>query len=321
MTVRVLVVGPTPPPFGGVATHVQAIVRALSTVGAAGTLVDPHRGRARLAARLLAAHGRNDVVHVHVNGHNRKSWLLAALGRGRRSVVTVHSGLAPAFCAEHPRLVLDAADGYTEVVAVSPAIADALRTVGLPAAHLHVIPAFSSALPLPIPPPGLRAIRREHLHLLAAALGEGPEYGAEQLLTALGYLRDRLPQAGTVLYGPGSRTAEVARTVVQRRLSGRVHLFGELEPHRALAVVKAADIFVRPTLADGDSISIREALALGRPVVASAVGFRPVGVRTYPAEDPAALAELLFQALGTPISPPPPEVDAISRVLSLYARL
>jgi glycosyltransferase involved in cell wall biosynthesis len=36
-------------------------------------------------------------------------------------------------------------------------------------------------------------------------------------------------------------------------------------------------VFVRPTLKDGDSISVREALVLGVPVVASRVGSRPPG--------------------------------------------
>jgi hypothetical protein len=44
-----------------------------------------------------------------------------------------------------------------------------------------------------------------------------------------------------------------------------------------LALMSACDVFLRPTLEDGDSISVREALALGVPVVASRVGARPAG--------------------------------------------
>jgi glycosyltransferase involved in cell wall biosynthesis len=41
--------------------------------------------------------------------------------------------------------------------------------------------------------------------------------------------------------------------------------------------MSACDVFLRPTIEDGDSISVREALSLGVPVVASRVGMRPSG--------------------------------------------
>jgi glycosyltransferase involved in cell wall biosynthesis len=41
--------------------------------------------------------------------------------------------------------------------------------------------------------------------------------------------------------------------------------------------MRRSHVFVRATLEDGDSISVREALALGVPVVASRVGTRPPG--------------------------------------------
>jgi hypothetical protein len=100
-----------------------------------------------------------------------------------------------------------------------------------------------------------------------------------------------------------------------------VYLYGPLPIERALAVVEAADVFVRPTLADGDSLSVREAIALGRPVVASRVGVRPPGVVTYPADDPAALAELLFQTLGTARPLPDADEGPASTLMAVYARV
>jgi len=45
--------------------------------------------------------------------------------------------------------------------------------------------------------------------------------------------------------------------------------------------MSASDVFLRPTLEDGDSISVREALALGVPVVASRAGTRPDGALLF----------------------------------------
>jgi hypothetical protein len=77
-----------------------------------------------------------------------------------------------------------------------------------------------------------------------------------------------------------------------------VHLCGAIDRERALAVVPACDLCVRPSRADGDALSGRVALALGRPVVASAVGARPAGTVTFPAGDAAACAEQIFHVVG-----------------------
>jgi hypothetical protein len=84
-------------------------------------------------------------------------------------------------------------------------------------------------------------------------------------------------------------------------------------------VIAACDVFVRPTLADGDSVSVREALALGRVVVASAVGHRPEGVLTFRAGSAANCAEILFHAHAhTHSSPHPPTGDALPALLKIY---
>ena len=46
-------------------------------------------------------------------------------------------------------------------------------------------------------------------------------------------------------------------------------------------------ILLRTTLYDGDAVSVREALWIGTPVIASDNGMRPEGVRLVPKEDAA----------------------------------
>jgi glycogen synthase len=82
-------------------------------------------------------------------------------------------------------------------------------------------------------------------------------------------------------------------------------------------MLQGCDAFVRPTTADGDSVSVREALALGVPCVASDVAPRPAGTVTFPSGDARALVEALSQALvakpARAVSP-----DAGPVMLSLY---
>ena len=141
------------------------------------------------------------------------------------------------------------------------------------------------------------------------------------LLDAFALVRARHPDAGLVVYGPGTREPALAAAARARGLDGAVHHLGELERQRALAVVAAADLFVRPTLADGDAISVREALALGRPVVASAVGARPAEAALFPAGDAAACAEQIFQTLAKRLPEHAHRVDCLPTLLDLYARV
>jgi glycogen(starch) synthase len=301
---RVLLVGPKPPPTGGIATHLRELQRA---VGADWT--DP-RDRADFFARLTRARLRGDLLHVHINGHNRGAWTLAALGAGPRSILTIHSGLAPDYIDRH-RLTRAIARSYRHVVAVNPEIARAIGTE-------LVIPAWTArSLAFRLDPPGLRQLRARHEPLLACALAPGREYGAEILLDAFDAFVQKHPRAGLLLYGPGTR--ELASEVARRGVRQNVALFGELPRERALAIVAACDLFVRPTLADGDAVSVREALALGKIVVASAVGNRPAEALTFPAGSAAACAELLFHAADSlGVRPASQGEDGLATLLKVY---
>lgn len=326
---RVLLVGALPPPAGGVATHCRELARALSAAGAAVDLVDPRRlgpdgrdGRWPLLARLALARLRREIVHVHTNGHNRGSWTLAALcalGHPAPSLLTLHSGLAPDFVRSHNNLARQVCARYTRIIAVNPDIAAALADAGVPSARVVVCPAFTpSSLAFRLPPPGLARIRRRHAPLIACALAPGPEYGAMVMLDAFKIVRSHHKRAGLALYGPGTREPALAAASRARELHAAVHHLGELTRERALAVVAAADLFVRPTLADGDAISVREALALGRRVVASAVGARPAEALTFPAGDAAACAEQIFRSLDKRLPDNVRQVDCLQTLLHLY---
>ncbi len=325
---RVLLVGDYPPPNGGVATHVEELFRALSARGARCLVLDIGKGQlpahgvipagtvARFASLLFSYAARGFRIHVHTSGANPGSWVLAqaCAAAGRLSggaLITLHSGLGPAWLLESParrtiaRLVLGQ---FARVIAVSAPIQEALGQCGL--REVEVVPAFLREFVTPGPPPeGLAELRATAAPLYCAMIAPRPEYGQEILLRAFSEVRERLPGAALALYGPASDSV---------RGEG-VRAFGELHRAQALALMAACDVFVRPTLADGDSVSVREALALGRPVVATAVGHRPREVRLVPPGDPSALARALLATSAEPARPaPPPAPDTLQRILALY---
>jgi len=307
-TPKLLIVGDFPPPHGGVAVHVEMLQRAVRSRGGECTVLDIGKGQvpadgvvaagsyASFTARLFAHALRGSRVHVHTSGANPKSWALAAIcaaaGKVSRvpSLITFHSGLGPAWLAEDParaRVACAVGNAFGRVVAVSDEIREALLTCGIARQRIEVLPAFSSSLVQPgTPPAGLSELREEAAPLYCAMLAPGPVYGAEALLRAFADVHAGNPRARLALYGPG--TLELVRSA--GAAAAGVRAFGELHRAAALALIGGSDVFVRPTLADGDSVSVREAVALGRVVVATSVGTRPAEARLVAPGDSAAVA-------------------------------
>jgi glycosyltransferase involved in cell wall biosynthesis len=200
-------------------------------------------------------------------------------------------------------------------LAVSEEIAGALVRAGVPARRIAVLPAFSRAMLAPGPPPAaLGPFRAERRPLFAAALARGRTHGADVLCAAFAAVRAHAPGAGLAAFGPGTEALAGEEGVLA---------LGDVPRGAAQAVIASADAFVRPTRADGDAISVREALALGTPVVATAVGHRPPGCLLVPQGDAVALAAAMARAGARPraagrVSGPDPfdALHAIYRTLA-----
>ena len=340
---KIALVGNYPPPHGGVSVHVAALAAALRSRGADVRVLDigrgdhrapgvrPARGPLRYGAALAAAAAERRLVHVHTSGANPRSWAVAhaavraRLPGGPRPLLTLHSGLCPAFLAASParrdaaRQVCSRAGA---VVAVNRELRDALLACGVPLERVTVLPAFlGSGLTPGAPPRRLAAVRQACAPLYCAAVAPTPTYGEDLLLAAFAALRRREPRAGLVVFGPGSERGPSAAI----GLGGGVLALGELDHAEALAVIAACDVFVRPTRADGDALTVREALSLGRTVVASDVGHRPPGCLLFPAGDArglgARLAEASRRAAAPPVGRVAPVRAPIEVLLELYRAL
>ena len=332
--VKVLLVGDFPPPHGGVAVHVELLQRAVRAKGGECLVLDigkgqlpadgvlPSGGPAKFAAQLGRCASMGYQIHLHTSGANHKSWMLAGLcataGKlaQKPALVTFHSGLGPRWLAKSPlrqRLARAVAAGFGCVIAVSDEIRDSLGNCGLARDQVEVLPAFSRSFLEPgTLPEGFAELRAEAAPLFCAMLAPGKVYGQEILLEAFALVLERLPRARLALYGSGTGG---------RRAPG-VTGFGELHRPAALALMSGSDLFVRPTLADGDSVSVREALALGRGVVATSVGTRPPEVRLCAPGDKKALAAALIEAAGDLKAPATGQGetagDGFARILGMY---
>jgi sugar transferase (PEP-CTERM/EpsH1 system associated) len=124
------------------------------------------------------------------------------------------------------------------------------------------------------------------------------------LVRAFAALRSGHPEALLILAGEGPCRPDLTRLISELGLAGRVRLLGDC-PDVAL-VLAALDLFVLPSIAEGMSNTLLEAMAAGIPVVATRVGGNPELVedgaagRLVPPQDPAALAEVMAGYLDDP---------------------
>jgi glycosyltransferase involved in cell wall biosynthesis len=258
----------------------------------------------------LLRHVWNDwALHVHTNGHNPKSWfiglacgLAGQLGPG--ATLTLHSGLAPAYLRSSAgwkrEIARFACVLYDRVTCVNTEIADAVAELGVEANKVQITPAF---LPIEVPdvslPEDIETWLQQRSPVISATMFFRPEYGFEVLLSAVSRLKERFPGIGCFVMGCGEEHANAEALVERSGLRGCVYLGGDLDHELCLALMARSSVFVRPTFQDGDSISVREALALGVPVVASNVGTRPEAVTLFDAGDVEGLVNAVVRVTST----------------------
>lgn len=315
---RVLLVGDYPPPHGGVAIHVQQLHRFLRSRNVEAKVLDIGKGgrpapdvipmgsAPQFGLRLAGFLAAGWTVHVHTSGNNPKAWLLAAMagmpGPRAPRVITLHSGLLPDYLAASSArraFARAALAGYSRVVAVSEAVRAALVECGVPPEKVVVHPAFCASQVKPGPvPAAVEAARARHSPLLAMAHHPSPVYGRLQMFRALRMIADECPNVGLAVFGPGTRGEEFIRDARETRVARFIEDLGELEHAEALALISRCDAFIRPTTHDGDAISVREALTLGVPCVASDVCTRPEGTYLFQSGRAPDLALRVRQALA-----------------------
>ncbi len=131
-----------------------------------------------------------------------------------------------------------------------------------------------------------------------------PIKGHEVLLRAMPAVVARCPRARLVLAGHGDTRREMEQLAIRLGLGARVSFRGEVG--NALELMRNANLVVLPSLSEGLPITLLEAMAIGRPVVATRAGGIPEVVdhgitgTLVPPGDPDALGRAIIEAFLDP---------------------
>jgi glycosyltransferase involved in cell wall biosynthesis len=278
---------------------------------------------------------RYDIIHLHFGGHLSTRLLglclLCSLMPRSRAVLTFHSGGYPSSAAGK-RARYWTLRGFIfrrldAIVGVNAEIVEMFRRFGVKPSRVHLI--LPHALPEDAPdvplPERLRSFLQSHKPtFLTVGLLE-PEYDLPIQIEALDPIRKRFPDAGLVIIGSGSLEDDVRSLIEGKPYADHILLCGDVPHEVTLRVIAESELFLRTTLYDGDSISVREALQLRTPVIATDNGMRPGGVDLIPPSDLAALCQAIERRLNQDSRPrragEAQGEENLQAVLNLYQEL
>lgn len=190
-------------------------------------------------------------------------------------------------------------------VAVSEAIASQLVADGVPSGHVvvahngvragEVRAQASGDLPQSLTGAG---------PLVACVARLEPVKGVDVFVRAAALVARSHPDARLAVIGDGSQRAALEALAGESGVAERLVFAGNLSP--VAPAIAAADVLVVPSRSEGLPMVVLEAMALGKPVVASEVGGIPEAVEDgvtgllVPPDDPAALADAIGELLDDP---------------------
>jgi len=126
-----------------------------------------------------------------------------------------------------------------------------------------------------------------------------PVKGLEYFLNAAAIVAPRAPDMRFIVAGDGPLRARLEKQAHDLNLADRVTFLGYRD--NIAAVLPCLDVYVQPSLSEGLSNALLEAMAAGRPIVATAIGANAEAVRDrhsallVPAADARALAEAMLE--------------------------
>jgi glycosyltransferase involved in cell wall biosynthesis len=311
---RLLTIAPRIDP--AVAQIVACVLRAddpeLSRLFAERGIPLRHLGKHRLdpttVPKLLSILRRERIDLVHLTGYGASNFGRIAAGMlGIPSIVHVTDHYYPWYQRVADRLL---APWTTAVVTVSHSVARTspmFRSPRLQRCTTVIHNAIDLEEFAPAEPDAVRRLRAslqlEPQDLVVGYVGRlHPEKGVHHLVEAAPAILAAEPRARLLLVGDGPQRAELEQRVAELGLGERVSLRGfEADVASMLSVL---DVAVFPSLTEGFPNVVLEAMAVGKPVVAS---------------DVEGIAELLDQGetgLLVPPADPPALASAVLRLLA-----
>lgn len=309
-------VGPLPPPNGGMAMQTLQLARLVKDAGFEVSVVQANspyqpawveklrgvRALFRLFPylwRVWRLCGRVDVVHLMAN--SGWSWQLFSAPvlwvgwlRGTPVIVNYRGGEAESYLARSARWVRPSLSRAAALVVPSGFLQAVFAKFDISSAVIPNIIDLNTFSPAQTP-------ETEGAFTLAITRNLEPIYGLDVAINALAIVREQAPDVRLVIAGSGPQKVALESLVAELELRDAVEFCGRLSREEIVALYRRCDAALNPTHVDNMPNSVLEALACGLPVISTDVGGVPFIVRDdqtallVPPDDPEAMAAAILR--------------------------
>ncbi len=314
---RVGIVGVYPPPIGGVSIHIQRLMAGCRDNGIRCIVFDVSRRLKKVPGvynivrvsdwpRILFS--PQDIVHIHTTNMNWKIpsiFCYLAIIKGARLVFSCHSLIyrPQDFSPLGRRMMKMMLKTASHCIAVNAEMKEKLVSMGARPDKVIVLTPYLPPLikeeEIAEIPPEVWSFMKGHKPLLSAngsaiyKFNGEDLYGMDMCIDLCAALKSIYPGVGLVFclqnISDYDYFHELKRKIAEKGIEDNF-LF-QTKPCQFYPVLMKSDIFVRPTNTDGDAISLREALYLKVPSVASDAVPRPEGTAIFKSRDTAGFID------------------------------
>ena len=319
--IAIALVGPLPPPSGGIANQTRQLARLLSESGLSVSVVQAnvpfrplwigHLPMVRAVVRLVPYvlelwRTATKVDLFHIMASSGWAWHLAAAPaiwiahlRGKAVIVNYRGGGAEAFFERRFRWIGPTLRRASTVIVPSRFLQTVFHKWHVETSIVPNIIDLSRFQPRSRPRQAIQIVVARNLERL---------YDIATAIRAFALIRRAAPQRATedrrLRLNAGPNSSACAQ---QLGLEGAIEFTGRLDNEQMADLYQAADLLLNPSLTDNMPISLLEAMASGVPVVSTNVGGIPYLVRDgvtallVPPGNPQAMASAALEILSNPM--------------------
>lgn len=320
---QILLIGPYPPPLGGISVYIQRLCTLLREKGHEPLVLNYSHSspddkasdvavihlpsnlitKTRKVIQLASSLSKTTIVHFHISELVAFKWvapILLFLFCRQKKVITIHSGnfiartnywggrlfLRVLFCF------------FQHIIAVSQEQKSYFVQLGIRSEKISVIPAFLPQQPdFALLPNEVKAISKDKKIVLTSGYLERT-YNYDALIDCISCL----PQEEyCFIFAFYNKSEPNYEQYIYQRLAAfpNIIILRDQVPEVFITIMAHCHIYVRTTTTDGDAVAIREALSFNKVVFATDVVKRPDACHLFPLNDSRRLLQLFHAASKT----------------------
>ncbi len=298
----IVIIGPYPPPYGGISVHLERLIPFLDKLGYFFILYNISTTRSihnkvisinrfkTIYFIIICLFKKGKIFHLYSpNWYVRLIFAFFTMFRKGKFIISIQGpSISDALKSKFKirgnitKWIINCMD---KIIACNNQIkSECIEFINDPNKVL-MIPAFIPPLDNEIddPPKYILDYIRKHSPTIVATGWIGvkydgdDDYGIDMLIYLVQKLILKYPEIGLIIKINGGTSDEIIEETINSAFkSVGNHILFINEPLKdVVGLYKNCDLFCRPTKSEGDAVSVRESLFVGTPVIASNVGQRP----------------------------------------------